>query len=105
MPTPSTNSVHPKSRAAWRRWLEKNHPQADGVWMISFKKHTGKPRVAYAEAVEEALCFGWIDSIANVLDEDRSMQWFSPRKLGSGWSRINKARVEQLLAAGRMAPA
>ena len=73
--------------------------------MISFKKHTGQSRVAYAEAVEEALCFGWIDSVANVLDDDRSMQWFSPRKPGSGWSRLNKTRIEQLLAAGLMAPA
>ena len=105
MPTPPPNSVHPKTRAEWRRWLEKHQAQPEGVWMVSFKKHTGQPRVAYEEAVEEALCFGWIDSIANVLDAARSMQWFSPRKPGSGWSRLNKIRFEQLLAAGRLAPA
>jgi uncharacterized protein YdeI (YjbR/CyaY-like superfamily) len=105
MPTPPPNSVHPKTRAQWWRWLQAHHTQIEGVWLITFKKATGKPRVEYAEAVEEALCFGWIDSTARVLDEARSMQRFSPRRPGSGWSRINRTRVEQLIAAGRMAPA
>jgi uncharacterized protein YdeI (YjbR/CyaY-like superfamily) len=99
------NSFHPTTRAAWRRWLQAHHTQPDGVWLISYRKPTSKPRVEYAAAVEEALCFGWIDSTARLLDEARSMQWFSPRKEGSGWSRINRTRVEQLIAAGRMAPA
>ena len=99
------NSVHPKSRAAWRKWLARNHTRAEGVWLISDKKATGKPRVEYDEAVEEALCFGWIDSKANKLDVDRSMQWFAPRQARTGWSRINKARVEKLIADGLMAPA
>jgi uncharacterized protein YdeI (YjbR/CyaY-like superfamily) len=105
MPTPPANSVHPKTRAVWRRWLQAHHTQTEAVWLITFKKATGKPRVEYAEAVEEALCFGWIDSTARVLDEARSMQRFSPRRPGSGWSRINRGRVEQLIAAGQMAPA
>jgi uncharacterized protein YdeI (YjbR/CyaY-like superfamily) len=76
--------------------------QGEGVWLISYKKATGKPRVDYNDAVEEALCFGWIDSKPNKLDDERSMLWFAPRKPGSGWSRINKERVERMIAAGLM---
>jgi len=73
--------------------------------MISYKQATGKPRVEYAESVEEALCFGWVDSKGNKLDDERSMLWFAPRKRGSGWARPNKERIERLIAAGLMAPA
>jgi uncharacterized protein YdeI (YjbR/CyaY-like superfamily) len=73
--------------------------------LISYKKSSGKPRIEYNDAVEEALCFGWVDSKANKLDDARSMLWFAPRKSGSGWSRLNKERVERMLAAGLMAPA
>ena len=79
--------------------------RTEGVWLISFKKATGKPRFEYDESVEEALCFGWIDSKGNKLDEDRSMLWFAPRKLRTGWSKPNKERVEKLIRAGLMAPA
>ena len=99
------NSIHPKSRAEWRTWLEKNHTRTEGVWLIKYKKATGKPRVDYEESVEEALCFGWVDSKGNKLDDERSMRWFAPRKKGSGWSRPNKERVERLIKAGLMAPA
>lgn len=99
------NATHPKTRAAWRRWLESHHTRAEGVWLVSYKKATGKPRVEYEESVEEALCFGWIDSKVNKLDEERSMLWFAPRRPGTGWSRPNKARVERMLAAGLMQPA
>jgi uncharacterized protein YdeI (YjbR/CyaY-like superfamily) len=99
------NSVHPKTRAEWRKWLEKNHTRTEGVWLITYKKATGKPRIEYEEAVEEALCFGWIDSKANKLDDERSMLWMSPRKPGTGWSRPNKERIERLTAAGWIAPA
>lgn len=105
MNEPPPNSTHPLSRAEWRAWLEAHHTQTEGIWLIYYKKASGKPRVTYEESVEEALCFGWIDSIANKLDEERSMQWFAPRKPGSGWSRPNKERVERLLAAGLMMPA
>ena len=98
-------SVHPLTRAEWRAWLEQHHADTTGIWLITYKKATGKPRVAYEEAVEEALCFGWIDSKGNKLDEERSMLWFAPRRPGSGWSKPNKERVERLLAAGLMAPA
>lgn len=99
------NSIHPKTRTEWRAWLEKHHTQAEGVWLISYKKGTGKPRFDYNDAVEEALCFGWIDSKPNKLDEERSLLWFAPRKPGSGWSKINKERIEQLLSQGIMRPA
>jgi len=99
------NSIHPKTRAEWRRWLERHHARDEGVWLISYKKATGRPRLEYGEAVEEALCFGWIDSKPNKLDQERSMLWFAPRKAGTGWSKPNKERAERLIAAGLMAPA
>jgi uncharacterized protein YdeI (YjbR/CyaY-like superfamily) len=105
MPDAPPNSVHPTTRAEWRAWLEQNHVRAEGIWLISYKKATGQPRVEYDDAVEEALCFGWIDSKGNKLDEQRSMLWFAPRKPRTGWSRLNKQRVERQLAAGLMAPA
>lgn len=99
------NAVHLTTRAAWHRWLNANHSRPQGVWLVSYRTRTGKPRLSYTDAVEEALCFGWIDSTANTLDDERGMQWFAPRKPGTGWSKINKARIERLLAAGRMQPA
>jgi uncharacterized protein YdeI (YjbR/CyaY-like superfamily) len=99
------NAIHPLTRAEWRAWLAQNHTRTQGVWLISYKKATSKPRFDYAEAVEEALCFGWIDSKGNKLDDERSLLWFAPRKNGTGWSKPNKERIEKLLAAGLMAPA
>ena len=100
-----SNSTHPKSRAEWRKWLEKNHTRTEGVWLIAYKKATGKPRMDYDESVEEALCFGWIDSKGNKLDDERSMVWFTPRKARTGWSKVNKERVEKLIATGLMSAA
>jgi uncharacterized protein YdeI (YjbR/CyaY-like superfamily) len=105
MTKPPPNSVEPKSRAEWRKWLEKNHTRTEGVWLIMYKKSTGKPRVDYVEAVEEALCFGWIDSKGNKLDDERSLLWMAPRKAATGWSKLNKERIEKLIAAGSMHPA
>jgi uncharacterized protein YdeI (YjbR/CyaY-like superfamily) len=99
------NSIHPQTRAEWRKWLKQNHARAEGVWLITYKKAAGKPRFKYDEAVEEALCFGWIDSKPNKLDDERSMLWFAPRKSNTGWSKINKARAEKMIEAGRMTPA
>jgi uncharacterized protein YdeI (YjbR/CyaY-like superfamily) len=79
--------------------------QEEGVWLITFRKASGKPRIEYDEAVEEALCFGWVDSKPNKLDEERAMLWFAPRKAGTGWSKLNKSRVEKLIASGLMTPA
>jgi len=94
-----TNTIHPKTALAWRKWLERYHVPSQGIWLISYKVATGKPRIAYGEAVATALCFRWIDSKPRALDAERSMLWFAPRKKGSAWSKNNKERVEQLLRA------
>lgn len=97
--------VHPETRAAWRAWLEANHASSTGVWVVQWKSSTGRAGPSYDDLVEEALCFGWIDSQAKSLDAERSMLRMTPRKPGGGWARTNKVRVERLLAEGRMAPA
>jgi uncharacterized protein YdeI (YjbR/CyaY-like superfamily) len=94
-----------KDRQEWRDWLEKNHATAPGVWLISYKQHSGMPSVAYGDAVEEALCFGWIDSRAGTLDDGRHIQMFTPRKPKSPWSRPNKQRIEKLMQQGLMTDA
>ncbi|MBL0899668.1 MAG: YdeI/OmpD-associated family protein [Reyranella sp.] len=90
------------SRAQWRAWLSRHHGQTESVWVVTWKKGRG-PHVPYGDIRDEALCFGWIDSRPARLDEDRSMILLSPRKPGSGWSGVNKARVAVLEAEGRMA--
>jgi uncharacterized protein YdeI (YjbR/CyaY-like superfamily) len=102
---PPANSIHPKTRAEWRTWLSEHQNQTSGVWLISYKKAAGKPQFDYDAAVEEALCFGWIDSKPNKLDEERTMLWFAPRKPGTGWSKPNKDRIERAIANGQMTPA
>jgi uncharacterized protein YdeI (YjbR/CyaY-like superfamily) len=96
---------HPANRQEWRAWLAENYDKKDGVWMVSYKRETGKSRVTYDEAVEEALCFGWIDSVPNKIDDERSKQLFSPRNLKSNWSKLNKERVAILIANGLMTQA
>lgn len=99
------NSVCVSDRASWRAWLSEHHARFAGVWLIFNKKQSGRARLAYADAVEEALCFGWIDAKLNKLDEHRYMQWFCPRKPKSTWSKLNKSRVERLIASHLMMPA
>ena len=99
------DSVHPETLAEWRAWLSANHARPDGVWLISWRAATGRPRIAYEDAVEEALCFGWVDSTGGTLDAERAIQWFSPRRKGSVWARSNKERVERLEREGRMTDA
>ncbi len=94
-----------KDRKAWRKWLEKNHAKSRGVWLVYYKKNSDKTRVDYADAVEEALCFGWIDSTHRPRNEESSMQSFMPRKEKSNWSRLNKQRVEKLEKEGLMTEA
>lgn len=96
--------VHPLTRAAWRAWLIANHETSNGVHLVTWRKATGRPAVAYGEAVEEALCVGWVDSVAGKLDAERSTLWFTKRRPKSGWSRPNKERVERLIANGLMLP-
>jgi uncharacterized protein YdeI (YjbR/CyaY-like superfamily) len=97
--------IEPESRAAWREWLTAHHRDETGAWLVIWKKHTGRPTVRYEEAVEEALCFGWIDGQLRPLDDERSMQWFAPRRPKSTWARSNKERVARLEAAGLMTAA
>lgn len=97
--------VEAKTRQEWRRWLEKNHGQTEGVWLVTYKKSTGIGDLDYARAVEEALCFGWIDSRPGKVDNQRSKLWMSPRKPRSAWSRLNKQRVARLQQQGLMAEA
>ena len=96
--------VYFETAAAWRNWLAEHHDKRKGIWLIYYKKHTGKPRVAYDEAVEEALCYGWIDSTVKRLDDERYMQQFTPRKEKSNWSELNKRRVKKLTHEVRMMP-
>jgi uncharacterized protein YdeI (YjbR/CyaY-like superfamily) len=94
--------IYAADRAVWRSWLEAHGETSAAVWLVYYKKGAGQPSVAWNEAVEEALCFGWIDSKAKPIDDLRYMQYFSPRKPKSPWSRINKASVERLVADGLM---
>ena len=97
--------VHLETRAEWRAWLAAHHAESRGVQLVSWRASTGRPAVGYVDAVCEALCFGGVDSTARRLDDERSMQYFAPRKPRSGWARTNKARVEQLRAEGLMTEA
>ena len=94
-----------KNRNEWRNWLKENHAVAKGIWLIYYKKHTGKPTVYYNDAVEEALCYGWIDSIVKRIDNERYMQKFTHRNPKSSWSEINKQRVEKMITKGKMTEA
>jgi uncharacterized protein YdeI (YjbR/CyaY-like superfamily) len=96
--------VHPLTRVEWRAWLAANHATYRGAWLVSWKKATGRPRIGYADAVEEALCVGWIDSLVRGLDDERSRRLYTPRRAGSAWSRPNKLRVERMVQAGLMTP-
>jgi len=93
------------SRPEWRKWLAAHHTQPEGVWLILYKKESGQRQMAYADAVEEALCFSWIDSLPRKIDAARYKLLFSPRKKGNVWSALNKRRVAQLEAAGLLMPA
>lgn len=97
--------IQPRTRGALRQWLAEHHASSGGVWLATFKKATGKPRIEYAEIVEEVLSFGWIDSKPNALDDERSLLWISPRKPRSGWSKINKERIARLERLGMMTDA
>lgn len=97
--------VEVRSVEEWRGWLEINHASSGSIWLVTHKASHPDKHVGYAELVEEAIAFGWIDSMPRALDADRSMRRFSPRKPMSGWSKVNKAIAERLIATGRMRPA
>lgn len=100
-----TKTLKAKSCEEWRKWLEKHHDKEDEIWLVFLKKHTGKRAISYSEAVEEALCFGWIDGIAKRIDEDKYAQRFTPRKNNLNWSELNKSRVKKLIENGKMTDA
>jgi len=98
-------TFYPRTRKEWRDWLAKNHDKERAIWLVVYLKETGKPSVPYNDAVEEALCFGWIDSTRKTLTEDSRAQRFSPRRKGAPWSEMNKERVRRLHAQGLMTEA
>jgi uncharacterized protein YdeI (YjbR/CyaY-like superfamily) len=97
--------VQCEARGEWRAWLEANHATAGSCWLVTWRKASGRPVLAYEAAIEEALCFGWVDSTSGRVDDQRGKLYFAPRKAGSVWAATNKARVARLEADGRMAPA
>lgn len=94
-----------KNRTQWRKWLDKHHATETEIWLVYYKKQSGKQSVRYEEAVEEALCYGWIDSKVKRLDAERYMQRYTPRLPGSIWSKTNKKRIQRLIGDGRMTAA
>lgn len=95
-------TIYASDRASWRTWLERNHLTSSGIWLVYYKVKSGKPSILYAEAVKEALCFGWIDSKVKSIDEERYRQIFTPRKLKSVWSKLNKQYIAELIDQGLM---
>ncbi|MBA3601511.1 MAG: YdeI/OmpD-associated family protein [Acidobacteria bacterium] len=91
------SDFYPLDRKEWREWLRKNHAKSSGIWFVYYKKQTGKPRVTYDEAVEEALCFGWIDGVRRSIDAESYSIRFTPRKAKSIWSAVNIKKVAELI--------
>jgi uncharacterized protein YdeI (YjbR/CyaY-like superfamily) len=100
-----TKTFYAEDRHAWRSWLQFHHASETEIWLVFFKKHTNKPSIIYQEALEEALCFGWIDGVRQKLDDDRFAQRFTPRRKLSRWSDVNKRLVARLTKEGRMTAA
>jgi uncharacterized protein YdeI (YjbR/CyaY-like superfamily) len=98
-------TLYVTNRKDWRAWLKRNHKKKKEIWLIYYKRHTSKPRIPYDDAVEEALCFGWIDSIVQKLDDEKYIQKFTPRKSGSRWSQLNIRRVKNMIREKRMTKA
>jgi uncharacterized protein YdeI (YjbR/CyaY-like superfamily) len=98
-------TLHVTTREEWRAWLAAHHQTETEIWIVYYKQHTGQPRISYDEVVEEALCFGWIDSLVRRLDDDRYAQKVTPRKNTSKWSESNLRRFADLVKSGRMTPA
>ena len=98
-------TLYVENRGEWRAWLESNHQQATEVWLVHYKKETGRPQIEYEAAVEEAICFGWIDGKIRKLDKARYARLFTPRKSRSTWSRINIERARRMIEEGKMTAA
>jgi len=99
------DELYVTNRHDWREWLRKNYETEKEIWLIYYKKHTGKPSVPYNDSVEEALCFGWVDSIIKKIDDEKFARKFTPRKSKSKWSQANKKRVEKMIKKGKMTAA
>lgn len=99
-----TATLHATTREEWRDWLEANHARQKDIWLVSYRKATGRASVPYNHAVEEALCFGWIDSIRKRIDQDRFAQRYTPRRSGSPYSQLNKERLARLIERGQVIP-
>ena len=97
--------ITPTNVAEWRRWLDENHQTESEVWVVFWKKKTGRPTVTWENAVVEAIRYGWIDGLRRSIDDERHRQRFTPRRQRSRWSKINRATAERLIAAGEMSPA
>src|SRR4051812_42240089 len=102
MPEKDIEIYYPASQAEWRQWLQKNHGLKQSVWLVLYNKASLQPTISWSVAVDEALCFGWIDSKKVSIDKERSHQFFSRRKAKSTWSKINKEKIERLIADGLM---
>jgi len=100
-----TEKLYVTNRNEWRAWLRKNHGVKRKIWLIYYKRHTGKTRISYDDTVEEALCFGWIDSIVQRIDDEKFARKFTPRKSKSKWSEVNKKRARKMIKEGRMTEA
>ncbi len=100
-----SNTLYVTNRDDWRKWLSQHFDTQSEIWLIFYKKHSGKPRLPYDDAVEEALCYGWIDSVIQRIDDEKYAQKFSPRRSGSRWSDLNKRRVAKMIREGRMTEA
>ncbi len=98
-------TFYPKSNEAWQKWLEKNHQKEQSIWIIYYKAKSNMPTVKYTDAVDIALCYGWIDSTSRPIDEEKYMQYFTKRKPKSVWSKVNKEKVERLIKEGKMTKA
>ena len=96
------NELYVTNRDEWREWLRKNYETRKEIWLVYYKKHTGKPRIPYDDSVEEALCFGWIDSIIKRIDDEKYARKFTPRKAKSRWSEANKRRARKMIKEGKM---
>jgi uncharacterized protein YdeI (YjbR/CyaY-like superfamily) len=104
-PLPDDKLIFAAGREEWRDWLALHHSSEKEAWLVIYKKNSGKQTISYVDAVEEALCFGWIDSAVKKLDDESHAQKFSPRRPGSNWAESNKQRVRALIASGRMTEA
>ena len=94
------DTIYARNRKKWRTWLQKNHESKKDIWLIYYKKHTGQASVSYTDAVEEAICFGWIDGQIKKIDDDKYTQRFTPRKTNSLWSDINVERAKKMIEQG-----